>query len=95
MFIIRHKDTTPDENTPVLLYGYGGFSISILPSFSCTRIVFVERFRGLFCLANIRGGDEYGEAWHIGGCRANKQNCFDDFQVLENRKLKEGKRLYG
>ena len=78
MFIAHHKDVVPDGNRPTLLYAYGGFNISLQPSFSVTRMAWME-MGGIFALANIRGGGEYGEEWHQAGTKLNKQNVFDDF----------------
>jgi prolyl oligopeptidase len=78
MFVTRHKDTRPDGKRPTILYGYGGFGISITPSFSVPNLVWMER-GGVLAVPNLRGGGEYGEAWHEAGTKQNKQNVFDDF----------------
>jgi prolyl oligopeptidase len=78
MFLTRRRDVEPNGQVPVLLYGYGGFDIPITPSFSVTEAVWIER-GGLFAVANLRGGGEYGRSWHDAGRLANKQNVFDDF----------------
>jgi prolyl oligopeptidase len=78
MFIVRRKDLVLDGSHPTLLYGYGGFNQSYTPAYSTSRAVWLER-GGIYVLANIRGGGEYGHAWHEAGTRLKKQNVFDDF----------------
>ena len=78
MFIICKKGTELNGKNPTLMYGYGGFSVVINPSFSPSRIAFLEQ-GGVYALVNLRGGQEYGEKWHEGGMLLNKQNVFDDF----------------
>lgn len=78
MFIVHKKGIKMDGNNPVYLYGYGGFSISLTPSFSVSRLLFIEQ-GGIFVMANLRGGGEYGEEWHKAGTKLQKQNVFDDF----------------
>ena len=78
MFITRRKDMKLDGKNPCLLYGYGGFQINMTPGFSPAALMFVEQ-GGIYCVANLRGGSEYGESWHRGGMLENKQNVFDDF----------------
>ena len=78
MFLIYKKGLKLDGHNPTLLYGYGGFNISLTPSFSVGRVAWLER-GGVYALANLRGGGEYGEDWHQAGTKLRKQNVFDDF----------------
>ena len=78
MFITRRKDLKLNGENPCLLYGYGGFQINMTPGFNPSALMFVEQ-GGVYCVANLRGGSEYGEAWHKAGMLENKQNVFDDF----------------
>ena len=78
MFITHKKDIKLDGSNPVYLYGYGGFNVSLPPSFSATRVPWFEH-GGIYAQVNLRGGSEYGEAWHLAGTKMNKQNVFDDF----------------
>ncbi|MGA1224757.1 MAG: prolyl oligopeptidase family serine peptidase [Phycisphaerales bacterium] len=78
MFIVRRKDMKFDGDNPTLLYGYGGFNVSLTPSFNPTIVPWLDA-GGVYVVANLRGGGEYGEEWHRAGMQANKQNVFDDF----------------
>ncbi len=78
MFIVHKKDMKLDGNNPALLYGYGGFNVSLTPTFNPTIVPWLDA-GGVYVVANLRGGGEYGEAWHRAGMQANKQNVFDDF----------------
>ena len=78
MFLVHRKDIVPDGKRPVLLHGYGGFGFPMLPTFDAVPTVWVEQ-GGVFALANIRGGGEFGQVWHRAGMLENKQNVFDDF----------------
>ena len=78
MFLVHRKGLSADGNRPVLLSGYGGFNISLTPSFDPANFVLLDA-GGIFALANLRGGGEYGEAWHEAGMFERKQNVFDDF----------------
>lgn len=78
MFMIYKKGIQQNGNNPTMLYGYGGFNISLTPSFNPANLVFIEN-GGIYCIANLRGGGEYGEDWHKAGMLEKKQTVFDDF----------------
>lgn len=78
IFLVYQKGLELNGNNPTLLYGYGGFNISLTPSFSTSNIVFLEN-GGVYALVNLRGGGEFGEEWHQQGMKEKKQNVFDDF----------------
>lgn len=78
MFITYKRGTELDGSNPTYLYAYGGFNVSLRPSFSVARLVWLEN-GGIYAQPNIRGGGEYGRQWHLAGTRKNKQNVFDDF----------------
>jgi len=78
MFLVHKRDTRPDGNRPVFLYGYGGFDVALKPAFRADIIPLLER-GGVWAQPSLRGGSEYGEAWHEAGMLGRKQNVFDDF----------------
>jgi len=78
MFLSYKKGIKRDGSTPTLLYGYGGFAIPLTPSFSISRVQWMN-MGGIYAMVNLRGGGEYGEEWHQAGTKTNKQNVFDDF----------------
>lgn len=89
IFVVHKKGIQLDGTNPTLLYGYGGFNIGISPSFVGSWASFINR-GGVFAQAGIRGGDEYGEAWHQDGMLLNKQNTFDDFVAAAEYLMEEG-----
>jgi prolyl oligopeptidase len=88
MFIIRRKDAPRDGNQPVMLYGYGGFNQIMSPTFSPSVQAWLE-LGGIYAVANLRGGGEYGEEWHLAGTRLLKQNVFDDFIAAAEYLIRE------
>ena len=89
MFLTYRKDLRKDGQNPVFLYGYGGFNISLPPSFSTNRLVWLNN-GGIYAQANLRGGAEYGEEWHEMGTKRKKLNVFDDFISAAEYMIKEG-----
>jgi len=88
IFIVHKKGLKLDGNNPAFLYAYGGFNISMTPSFSVSRMLFLEN-GGVFALPNLRGGGEYGEEWHRAGMLEKKQNVFDDFIAAAEYLIRE------
>ena len=89
MFITRRKGLPLDGNRPTLLYGYGGFNISLTPFFKVPPLAWLEQ-GGVYAVANLRGGDEYGEEWHQAGMLDRKQNVFDDFIAAGEWLIEQG-----
>ncbi len=96
MFITRRRDAPRDGNQPVILYGYGGFDVSVTPSFSPGVQAWLE-MGGIYAVPNLRGGGEYGKEWHLAGTKLRKQNVFDDFiaaaEYLVREKYTQPKRI--
>jgi prolyl oligopeptidase len=96
MFITRKRDLAKDGQAPTMLYGYGGFNVPMQPGFSTPVAVWLE-MGGVYAVANLRGGSEYGEAWHSAGTKLQKQNVFDDFiaaaEYLINEKYTSSAKL--
>ena len=89
MFVVHQAGITLDGSHPTLLYGYGGFNVDMTPAFSALAVVWLEH-GGIYALPNLRGGGEYGEAWHRAGMGANKQNVFDDFAAAAEHLITRG-----
>ncbi len=89
MFITHKKGLRLDGSNPTYLYGYGGFNISLTPSFSVAMLVWLE-MGGVYAVPNLRGGGEYGEEWHQGGMHEKKQNVFDDFIAAAEYLIAQG-----
>ncbi|MDQ6611996.1 MAG: prolyl oligopeptidase family serine peptidase, partial [Gemmatimonadota bacterium] len=88
-FVVAKKGLTLSGDNPTLAYGYGGFNISLSPSFSAARVAFLEQ-GGVFVQMNLRGGGEYGEAWHQAGMKQRKQNVFDDCSAVLHWLINQG-----
>lgn len=89
MFIVHRKDVKPDGSNPVYLYGYGGFNITLNPSFNPNRLLWLEN-GGIYAQANLRGGAEYGEEWHLAGTKMQKLNVFNDFIAAAEYMIENG-----
>lgn len=89
MFVTHRKDLKLDGSNPTMLYGYGGFDISLLPGFSVTNLPILEN-DGIYAVVNLRGGGEFGKEWHKAGTKERKQNVFDDFQSAAEYLIREG-----
>ncbi|WP_374347262.1 prolyl oligopeptidase family protein [Chitinimonas sp.] len=89
MFIVHKKGLKLDGKNPTILYGYGGFNVTLNPTFSATRVAWLEQ-GGVYAMVNLRGGGEYGETWHQAGTKLNKQNVFDDCIAAAETLIKQG-----
>ncbi len=90
MYVIARRDLPVGQPRPLVLYGYGGFNVSLLPGYSTARMAWLEA-GGVYAVANLRGGGEYGETWHRAGTRLKKQNVFDDFIAAAEWLIDEGR----
>jgi prolyl oligopeptidase len=89
MTIVRRRDVRPGGSTATVLYGYGGFNVALLPAYSASRMAWIEA-GGIYAQANLRGGGEYGEAWHEAGIGPRKQTVFDDFAAAAEWLIRSG-----
>ena len=89
MFVVHRDDAKRDGTNPTLLYGYGGFNVDMTPAFSSAVVTWLE-LGGVYAIANLRGGGEYGEAWHQAGMLDRKQNVFDDFHAAAEHLISTG-----
>lgn len=89
MYIVHRRDLHLDGQRPTVLYGYGGFNVSLLPAYSASRSAWIEA-GGIYAVANLRGGGEFGKSWHEAGIRLRKQNVFDDFIAAAEWLIREG-----
>ena len=89
MYILSPKDLKLNGENPTIIYGYGGFDISLNPRFNVSRVLWLKHTGGVYVSTNLRGGGEYGEKWHKAGTKSNKQNVFDDFQSAAEYLIKE------
>ncbi len=90
VMLLRRKDTPLDGSAPTILYGYGGFRVGVVPAFSRSAALWAE-LGGVYAVASLRGGDEFGEAWHEAGSLGRKQNVFDDFIAVADGLVAAGK----
>jgi prolyl oligopeptidase len=88
MFLTHKKDSIKGKKAPTLLYAYGGFDISVMPSFAISRLSILEN-NGIYAVANLRGGGEFGKEWHMAGTKERKQNVFDDFSAAADYLVNE------
>ena len=89
LFVVHRQDIVLDGSNPALLYGYGGFNVALNPRFRISVLPWIEQ-GGVYAVANLRGGSEYGSEWHEGGMLKNKQNVFDDFIAAAEYLIQEG-----
>jgi prolyl oligopeptidase len=89
LFMVQNSEVTKDKKNPLLLYGYGGFNISLTPNFLISRLVWLE-LGGILAVASLRGGGEYGEDWHQAGSHLNKQNVFDEMIACAEYLIQNG-----